>query len=159
MTNIDYKIAPYQNEYKQAFKEINEEWLNDMFVVEPYDLDVLSDPQKYILDRKGMIYFALRGEKPVGTCALMELEPGVFELTKMAVLKTERGGGLGKKLLNYMIEVVFKPSENKYFLLTNSDCKAAIHLYEDFGFHHSKDILKKYGGYYKRANVGMVYKG
>jgi len=159
MTDFNYTIVPYKEEYKEAFKEINVEWLEEMFVAEPYDLDVLSDPKKYILDRKGMIYFALRDSKPVGTCALMELKPGVFELTKMGVLKTERGGGLGRKLLSYIIDVVFKPLENKYFLLTNSDCRAAIHLYEEYGFEHSAEILKEYGGYYNRANVGMVYRG
>lgn len=157
MEKFEYSIVPYKEAYKEAFNAINVEWLKEMFVVEPYDLAVLSDPKTYILDRKGMIYFALREGEPVGTCALMEIEPNYFELTKMGVLKSERGGGLGRKLLSYMIDVVFKPSENKYFLLTNSDCKAAIHLYEKYGFKHNQEILSRFGSSYERANVGMLY--
>jgi GNAT superfamily N-acetyltransferase len=157
MKDSNYKIVPYKPEFKEAFKEINVEWLKDMFVVEDYDLAVLSDPQKYILDRKGMIYFAIKDNKPVGTCALMEIEPGYFELTKMAVLKSERGMGLGKKLLEFMLNKVFKSLDFKYFLLTNSDCKAAIHLYENFGFKHDQGILDRFGHSYDRANVGMIY--
>jgi len=144
--------------YRDAFKQINIEWLQDMFVVEPYDLAVLSDPERYILDRKGEIYFAVREGKAVGTCAIMEIAPGEFELTKMGVLKSERGTGLGRRLLDFMVEHVFKSSKNKYFLLTNKDCKAAIHLYEKYGFEHSPDILNRFGNSYERANVGMLYK-
>jgi len=153
-----YEIIPYKETYKEAFKTINVEWLEDMFVAEPYDLKVLSDPEKYILNRKGMIYFAVKEGNVVGTCAVMEIEEGIFELTKMGVLKSERGEGLGRILLEYVINNVFDLEKNQYFLLTNSDCKAAIYLYENFGFVHSDEILKKYGGYYDRANVGMIYR-
>ena len=157
MKDSEYSIVPYKNEYKESFKKINVEWIEEMFEVEPYDLAVLCDPKKYILDRKGMIYFALREGRSVGTCALMEVEPGFFELTKMGVFKTERGKGLGRKLLSYIIDISFKPLENKYFLLTNSNCKAAIHLYEAYGFIHDQSTLNRFGSPYKRANVGMLY--
>ena len=153
----DLKIIEYSYLYKDAFKVINVEWLEDMFVVEDYDNQVLSDPKKYILDRKGNIWMALENGVPLGTVALMELEDGKFELTKMAVTKTARGKGIGRKLLKHLINEVFNTELNTYFLLTNKNCKAAIHLYIEFNFKHDQEILTKYGPYYKRCNVGMIY--
>lgn len=158
MSKENIKIVEYKEEYKQAFKAINEEWLNEMFEVEDYDNEVLSHPQKYILNRKGNIWIALLKEEPVGTVALMELEDNQVELTKMGVTKKARGHGVGRKLLHYLVDEIFNTKENTYFLLTNSNCKAAIHLYEEFGFKHSDEIRMKYGGHYNRCDVGMIYK-
>ena len=158
MTNPKYEISPYKEIYKEDFKTISIEWVKDMFVPEAHDLKVILDPKKYILDRNGMIYFAIKDGKAVGACALVEIEEAVFELTKMGVLKSERGEGLGRFLLEHIINNVFDTSTNKYFLLTNHDCKAAIHLYKEYGFEYNEAVLKKYGDHYKRANVGMIYK-
>ena len=150
-------IVRYSPEFKDAFKAINVEWLEEMFEVEPYDLEVLNDPQKFILNRKGNIWIALKGYEPIGTIALMELDDSMFELTKMGVSKKARGLGAGRKLLDYIVTNVFDAQKNTYFLLTSSHCKAAIHLYEQFGFEHDEAIRLKYGFHYKRCDVGMIY--
>jgi ribosomal protein S18 acetylase RimI-like enzyme len=48
---------------------------------------------------------------------------------------------------------------NPLYLLTNSDCAAAIHLYEKFGFRHDREIMAEYGARYERSNVAMRYWG
>ena len=56
-------IFPFQVEFKDAFFELNAEWLEAYFLIEPYDLKVLSNPQEMVLDRGGEIYFgAIDGE-------------------------------------------------------------------------------------------------
>ena len=79
-------IVSFENQYSKAFYELNIEWLNTYFYVEPYDEEVLSKPKKYIIDKGGHIFFAKMEHNIVGTIALMPFEStGYFELTKMAV--------------------------------------------------------------------------
>ena len=50
-------LYKYKEEYKKDFKKINVEWGEKMFTVEPYDLEVLENPKKNILDKKGLLFF------------------------------------------------------------------------------------------------------
>ena len=45
------EIISYQPKYAEDFKNLNIAWLEKYFVVEPYDLEVLSFPEKYILEK------------------------------------------------------------------------------------------------------------
>ena len=40
-----------------AFRELNLAWLEKFFEVEAYDNEVLNNPNKYILEKKGQIFF------------------------------------------------------------------------------------------------------
>lgn len=152
------KIIPYESKYAKAFLDINVEWLSDMFVVEDYDFQVLSNPHKYILEN-GEIWLAQSDSgEVVGTCALMEHEENCFELTKMGVSNKSRGEGVGRKLLKKVLKRAEELSCRRLFLLTNKNCRAAIHLYRDFGFKDSEEIRLKYGSSYKRCNLGMIYR-
>lgn len=67
------KIIDYTPDLSNDFKSINIQWLEDMFKVEPIDLETLSDPKKYILSGGGHILFAQSDELGVvGTCALQQ---------------------------------------------------------------------------------------
>jgi len=81
----------YQPNYAQAFKELNLHWLEQFFVVEPHDDEVLSDPDRFIIQPVGEILVALQNQKVVGVVALMPDEHGIFEMTKMAVDASLRG--------------------------------------------------------------------
>lgn len=154
------EIVPYSPELKQAFYEINFEWISNMFKVEPLDLEVIQNPEDMILKKGGFIWFANHPEKGVvGTCALRKTGEGEFELTKMGVLESARGLKAGETLLKYVIEFAKKSEEIKTcYLLTNSDCQAAIHLYEKNGFKHDEEIKSRFGKFYQRCNVAMKLK-
>ena len=47
--NID--IINFEKQYTKDFYDLNVEWLKTFFYVEPFDEDVLSNPEKYIIDR------------------------------------------------------------------------------------------------------------
>ncbi|MEN8885200.1 MAG: GNAT family N-acetyltransferase, partial [Winogradskyella sp.] len=86
------KIINYNKKYAKHFYNLNIEWLNTFFYVEAYDEEVLSAPDKYIINKGGYIFFTLKDNVIVGTVALMPTEnKGVLELTKMAVFPSERG--------------------------------------------------------------------
>ena len=50
------EITDYNKEYASYFYDLNAEWLKTFFYVEPYDEEVLSNPEKYIIN-KGWAYF------------------------------------------------------------------------------------------------------
>lgn len=158
-TGESIRYLDYTKALAHHFGHINKQWIDDMFVLEEVDKQVLNDPQHYIIDKGGKIYFA---EHPVhgvvGTCALLNKNDGAFELTKMGVLSPVRGLKVGEKLLQHVIKSTLKLPVKTLFLLTNSKCEAAIHLYEKNGFEHSEEIMERFGKSYERCNVAMLWK-
>lgn len=151
-------IRSFEPALAHHFEIINKEWIDDMFVLETIDKQVLEDPQSHIIDKGGKIWFA---DHPslgiVGTCAFWYKGDNNFELTKMGVLKSARGLKIGEILLQHVLNEAQSLSVKKLFLLTNSKCESAIHLYEKNGFVHDKTIMNEYGKNYQRCNVAMLY--
>ncbi|WP_436518007.1 GNAT family N-acetyltransferase [Ekhidna sp. To15] len=145
------EIVNYQPMYAQAFKELNEAWINEYFTMEDSDRRMLNDPQEYILDKGGAIIIALLEGKPVGTCALIKMENGVFELAKMAVSTEAQGKKIGWKVGLATLEKAKELGAEKVYLETNSVLKPAISLYYKLGF---KDV-EGYDSPYNRCNVQM----
>jgi N-acetylglutamate synthase-like GNAT family acetyltransferase len=158
--NLTVEIITYQAELAEHFYSINAQWVNDMFYMEEYDEKVLSDPQKYIIDEGGQIWFAKNSQLGIiGVCALKNFGNNWYELTKMGVLENARGLKAGEVLLKQVIEDSKKMDIDTLFLLTNSICAAAIHLYEKNGFIHDQGIKDKFNGLYERSDVFMKYVG
>lgn len=148
------EIIDYDNKYAKNFYDLNIEWLKTYFYVEPYDEEVLSKPDKYIINKGGFIFFAMKEDKVVGTVALMPTEEnGILELTKMAVLPEERGQKIGQKLLQHCID--FAKSKNLKALLLYSATKLenAIYLYRKYGF---KELELEPNSPYQRSDIKML---
>ena len=148
------EIIDCDNKYAKNFSDLNIEWLKTYFYVEPYDEEVLSKPDKYIINKGGYIFFAIKGNKVVGTVALMPTEEnGILELTKMAVLPEERGQKIGQKLLQHCID--FAKSKNLKALLLYSATKLenAIYLYRKYGF---KELELEPNSPYQRSDIKML---
>ncbi|TYA71812.1 bifunctional helix-turn-helix transcriptional regulator/GNAT family N-acetyltransferase [Seonamhaeicola marinus] len=126
----------YKNEYAKNFYELNIEWLKAFFVVEPYDEDVLSKPDTYIIGKGGHIFFAKINDEIVGTVALMPIgNEGLFELTKMAVSPKHRGKKIGQQLLDYCINYAKdEMGLPKLVLYSNRVLENAIYIYRKYGF-------------------------
>lgn len=148
------EIVPFRPELREAFYRLNAEWIRRFFHLEEVDHQVLSDPEGTILAGGGAVFFALSGERVVGTCALMPTEPGVFELTKMAVDPSAQGLGIGRKLIEHAIAAYQRMDARMLFLETNSRLAPAIRLYETSGFVHTP---KPEPSHYQRADVYMVW--
>ncbi|SHI49805.1 GNAT family N-acetyltransferase [Algibacter luteus] len=115
-------IIHFEPQYSKKFYELNREWLETFFVVEPYDEEVLSKPQKYIIDKGGHIFFAKLDDAIVGTVALMPMNNSKeFELTKMAVSPNYRGKKIGQQMMQYCID--FAKDKNIPKLIINSSRK------------------------------------
>jgi N-acetylglutamate synthase-like GNAT family acetyltransferase len=151
-------IVEYSDHLAATFHDINAEWIEAMFTMEDNDRDILENPRARIIDRGGIILFIeAEGMGIIGTCALIRIGEGVFELTKMGVRETLRGLKAGEILLAAILERARAMEMETLFLLTNSKCAAAVHLYEKLGFQHDVEIMARYGTRYERCNVAMRY--
>ena len=144
-------IVEYEAAYAHHFARLNRVWIEKFFYLEQEDLRVLGDPQK-IIDDGGFIFFALVGEKVVGTCALLKVDGNNFELVKMAVDEAYRGHGLGRLLLEASIEKARAQGARELRLETNSVLKAAVRLYHRMGFVETKS---KHDSKFSRVDMVM----
>ncbi|HTZ56620.1 MAG TPA: GNAT family N-acetyltransferase [Acidobacteriaceae bacterium] len=137
-----------------AFKTLNEEWITHYFTLEPMDQATLGDPEGKILRKGGHIFMAYFGAQAVGCVALIPMEGGIYELSKMAVAPEMRGLGIGRKLLQHAVAEAKRIGAASLFLGSNSRLENAVHLYESVGFRHvPPERLPEMP--YLRANVFM----
>jgi N-acetylglutamate synthase-like GNAT family acetyltransferase len=145
-------IVPYTENYKEAIKILNYEWLEKYFEIEPNDIVQLSNPQVEILNKGGKIYFALHDDDVVGTVSLLKVSNEEFELAKMAVTEKCKSAGIGKLLMEHCIAEAKKLNAKKLTLVSNTKLEAAIHLYRKYGF---VEIQLPTDMHYKRGNIMM----
>lgn len=145
----------YKTEYDVPFKQLNLHWLEQYFVVEPHDDEVLSDPYRFIIEPGGDILVVLLEGKVAGVVALMPDENGVFEMTKMAVDTNLRGQKIGQKLLQYTLDFARDKGLDQLILYSNRKLENAIYLYRKFGF---EEIPLETPNPYERADIKMKIK-
>lgn len=137
-----------------AFRTLNEEWITTYFKLEAKDREILDDPVGSILLKGGHILMAYAAAEAVGCVALIPMQDGVCELSKMAVSPHRRGRGIGRRLLQRAIAQARSIGARSLFLGSNTRLKNAVHLYESVGFRHIKpEALPPMP--YSRANVFM----
>jgi putative acetyltransferase len=146
-------IRGFQPGDEASFKTLNEEWIVRHFVLEEKDRAVLGDPMKYILNPGGEIIFATVGGQTVGCCALAPEGPGHYEVAKMAVTEAFQGKGIGRKILERVIDEARAKKATRLYLETNSKL-TATYLYESIGFRHLT-IEQRKPSLYSRADVFM----
>ncbi|MEM9233470.1 MAG: GNAT family N-acetyltransferase, partial [Pseudomonadota bacterium] len=78
---------------------------------------------------------------------------------KMGVTTAARGQKAGEALLHALIARAEELDAKDLFLMTNSICAPAIHLYEKAGFVHSTDVKENFGKTYGRCDVAMRFGG
>lgn len=129
------EIIPFDKKYAKDFYDLNIEWLHTYFYVEPYDEEVLSKPDVYIINKGGHIFFVRKNEQILGTVALMPTsDHKVFELTKMAVLPAARGQKIGQKLLQHCIDFARSNGFKALMLYSARKLENAIYIYRKYGF-------------------------
>jgi len=150
-TATQLEVIDYQPQYQPLFEKLNKGWLELYFTIEPLDKYVLENPDEAIIKPGGKVYFVTADSKIVGTVALRYIEPGVFELTKMAVDIDYRGGGIGQFLCQSGIDKARDLGTKKLILYSNRVLANAIHIYHKLGF---KEIPLQ-SGTYGRADIMM----
>lgn len=152
MKTVKVTIVDFEEQYAAEFAKLNFEWLEKYFYIEDYDREVLQNPQQYILDEGGHIFFALVDGKVVGTVALINRGEQVFELSKMAVTEEYKGLRIGQKLMYACIDFSGRQGIKRVFLDSNTKLTPALTLYRKVGF---REIPVPEDTPYERCNIRM----
>lgn len=152
---MQVEISPFDKMYSKDFYILNIEWLKTYFYVEPYDEKVLSNPNKYIIEKGGFIFFAKCDNQIVGTVALMPIQKeGTFELTKMAVSPKHRGQKIGQKLMQQCLDFAKAQEFKRLLLYSSRKLHNAIYIYRKYGF---IEVPVEPNCPYERCDIKMEY--
>lgn len=149
----EVEIVPYNSDYQEAFKSLNEEWIARYFEIEETDRKALNNAQSYVIDKGGKIFVALYKGDPVGVCALIKMDDPEYqyEMAKMAVSPKMQGKSIGWLLAQTIIAEAKSLGAKKIYLESNTILKPAINLYHKLGF---KKIVGR-NTPYARCNIQM----
>lgn len=149
----EVEIVEYDARYQDAYFTLNRQWIEKYWALEPHDIEMLSNPQKYIIEQGGHIYVALISGRPVGVVALCKLHdsPYDYELAKLAVDTEIRGKGIGRRLCEHLIGKAIEYGADTLFLESNTSLRPAIALYGKLGFKE----LDNYTPAYARGDIQM----
>jgi ribosomal protein S18 acetylase RimI-like enzyme len=145
------EIVNHSDELKEYLKKLNVEWLEKYFRVEDVDVLHLNDPDTYILNKGGFIFYAKYNHEVVGTASLLKINASEYELGKMAVTEKAQGLGIGTALMEHCISFAEKLKVKRLILYSNKSLGPALHLYRKYGFHE----VEMESGHYDRANIKM----
>ena len=129
-------IIEYQDHHQPIFKALNAVWLEQYNLMESHDHEILNNPRDLILKNGGVIYLAEHNGEIVGSAALINEHDGLYELAKMTVAATHQKMGISKLLLERCLEKAKELHAVKVILFSNHQLKAALGLYEKYGFQH-----------------------
>jgi GNAT superfamily N-acetyltransferase len=134
MKNSKATFIPYDGRFLNEFVELNREWIETYFKLEPSDLRQLQNSKDAILDPGGEIFFLIDEGTVVGTVAMIPHGEHGYELAKMAVKKSTRGKGYGDQLMEGAIAWARQKHAKEVTLLSNTILEPAIRLYKKHGF-------------------------
>ena len=152
MNDNKVQIISFDKKYSSHFYNLNVEWLEKYFYVEPYDEKVLSNPEEFIIDKGGYIFFAKFNNEIVGVVSLIN-QKTFFELSKMAVSPKYQGLKIGQKLMDFCIDFAKKQKWESVTLYSHRSLVAAINLYKKVGF---KEIPLEENSHYERSDIKML---
>jgi len=145
------EIITYHPSYRQNFVDLNKEWLQKYFTVEPHDQNTFDHLEQEILEPGGEIFFCLYDNEVAGTVAMQKIDEETFELAKMAVSEKYKGKGLSNILMETCIRFARDKGVSKIILLSNRSLTPAINLYRKFSFRE----VPMGETDYSRANIQM----
>ncbi|WP_378181609.1 GNAT family N-acetyltransferase [Aquimarina sp. SS2-1] len=145
-------IIPFDPKYAKDFADLNVEWLEKYFVVEPHDVDLLQRCEETIINKGGHIFFAKSGDEISGTFSLIKIQERVYELGKMAVSPKFQGQKIGQQLMSFCLDFAKNQNWIKLILYSNTLLENAIHIYRKHGF---VEIELEKDSPYLRSNIKM----
>ncbi|MEP6833656.1 MAG: GNAT family N-acetyltransferase [Gemmatimonas sp.] len=131
------QIIPFRADLAPAFATLNRRWIEAFFEMETSDAKILNDPETVIITSGGTVFFAMDGDVPIGTVAVLRMDADTFELAKMTVTPTHQGRGIGEQLGHAAIDWAREHKVRMLVLETNRKLAGAIRLYERLGFVHA----------------------
>jgi ribosomal protein S18 acetylase RimI-like enzyme len=82
----------------------------------------------------GGLVLAYLLDKPIGCAGLRMIDEQISELKRMYILPEFQGRGIGKMIMELIIDIAMKLDYKKIKLDTLATMASAIHLYKSYGF-------------------------
>lgn len=131
----DFEIIDYEDRYKAELLAISLPWLEGNNLLEPADLEQLSQPEK-ILAGGGRIFLARAGEEIIGMMMLELFGDGVCEPFKFGVKEPWRRRGVGHALMDATLAAARMLGQHTAVLTSHHSLTDALRIYESYGFRH-----------------------
>ena len=99
----------------------------------PYDLLLLADPSKEMIDRyvaQSKVFVATLNLNIIGTLVLFPVSAHAAEIKNIAVKGEFQGKGVGKLLLDFAIETARKENYSSICIATANSSVGQLHLYQ-----------------------------
>lgn len=145
------KVIEYDEKYKNDFIQFNKDWIIDNFgFLEPEDIETFNKIDQE-LQTGAMIYFAVEGDTVLAVCMAKPMENDTWEICKLASNKNKYHKGCGSAVFEAACNWACDHGARRLFILSNSKLKAAVHIYEKFGFKEIK--LDNYE--YERGDIAF----
>ena len=135
LDGLPIEIIDYEDRYKQALEDISLPWLLEYDLLEPVDLEMLADPHRFIAGG-GRVLLARLGDEIVGMVMLELQGEGVCEALKFGVKEAFRERGVGTALMEAALQAARDAGQKRIVVTSNHKLKAALRLYEKFGFEY-----------------------
>ena len=142
-TGISVKIAETEN--IEQIKEILFGALEEYNIAIPDNYSVSDIDSINLGNNSNWVFVLLREDSVIGFIVLRPITRDCIELKRLYLTSSERGRGLGKYLLNYVIHFAQKNKYRSIRLETTSKFKEAVSLYEKYGFNVLNDTEKAHG--------------
>lgn len=147
------RIVPFSPSIAHHFDRLNREWIQRFFWLEPFDEQMLTQPQATIIDAGGEVWFMEMDGQVVAACALLATaDPTVLEFSKLGVDASARGRRIGQQLLHHCIARAKARGMQVLQIFTHSSLATACQLYRDEGF-HTIPMTEAEKQRYKRADL------
>jgi GNAT superfamily N-acetyltransferase len=150
----EYSFSTYDPKYKKEFFDLNAEWIQKYFRIEPKDLEQLENPEECLAEG-GEVFFVVHDGAAVATCAMYNMGGGRYELAKMAVRPDYQGRGLSNILMERSEAWVRGQKDAKeLYIRSNTVLTPAITLYKKHGY---VEIPREGADpEYQRCNIEMI---
>jgi ribosomal protein S18 acetylase RimI-like enzyme len=149
--SIVYKKLETEGEISMAKELIIEyvKWLNHDLQFQNIDEELDNFPEKY-KEPEGTFIIAKDNDNVVGCVAIKKLDNKICEMKRLFVKDEYKKNGIGKKLVEKIIEESKIKKYERMRLDTLSTMEAALNLYRKNGFHEIEP-------YYNNPHYGIVY--
>jgi ribosomal protein S18 acetylase RimI-like enzyme len=148
--NIVYKKLE-ENEIIKTKELILEyiEWLNHDLSFQNINAELGRFPEKYS-EPNGIFIIAIKDDNVIGCVGLKKMDDKTCEMKRLFVTDNYNGKGIGKKLVEKIIEEAKVKNYEKMRLDTLDTMKTALKIYRKNGFYEIKP-------YYNNPNTGVIY--